>query len=102
MCRRWTGAAFATLVWFDRTDVEWRRGSPAIHRSSPVATRAHCPTCGTPLYLAYDSRDDIALTAGSLDNPQAVTPTSHYGVESRLKWADIGRDLRTGKTRESW
>ena len=23
MCRRWTGSAFATLVWFARNDLSW-------------------------------------------------------------------------------
>lgn len=43
--------------------------------------------CGTPLYLAYDGRDDFALAVGSLDTPEGVTPTHHYGAEGRLPWA---------------
>ncbi|HYC65329.1 MAG TPA: GFA family protein [Reyranellaceae bacterium] len=101
MCRRWTGAAFATLVWFARTAVRWE-GEPVAFRSSPIAIRTHCGTCGTPLALAYDGRSDIALTAGSMDAPQSVTPDHHYGVEGRLPWADIGRDLPSKETQESW
>ena len=37
-----------------------------------------------------------------LDHPETVTPTHHYGVESRLPWADIGGSLRTVHTRERW
>jgi hypothetical protein len=62
----------------------------------------HCGICGTPLYLKYDSRADTAVAAGTLDNPQAVTPTHHYGVEGRLAWADIGADLPGRETRETW
>jgi hypothetical protein len=101
MCRRWTGAAFATLAWFPRSAVTWT-GSPACHRSSPIALRTHCGTCGTALSLAYNARTDIALTVGSMDEPQSVTPTHHYGVEGRLPWADIGRDLPGKPTKESW
>jgi hypothetical protein len=65
MCRRWTGGAFATLAWFARDAVRWT-GTLVAYRSSPIAVRTYCGTCGTPLYLAYDARNDLALTAGSL------------------------------------
>jgi hypothetical protein len=102
MCRRWTGAAFATLVWLPRASVLWTGGEPAIFRSSPIAVRSHCASCGTPLYLAYDGRDDFALTVGSLDTPESVAPTHHYGAEGRLPWADIGPALPARATRERW
>ena len=44
----------------------------------------------------------IALTVGSMDVPQAVRPTHHYGVEARLPWVDIGRELPAKVTRERW
>jgi hypothetical protein len=101
MCRRWTGAAFATLAWFPQAAIVWR-GEPAGFRASPIAVRTHCAACGTPLSLAYDGRDDIALTVGSMDDPASVQPKSHYGVEGRLPWADIGPTLRATATRERW
>ena len=102
MCRRWTGGAFATLAWFARATVRWTGSKPAVFRSSPIARRSHCSRCGTPLALAYDARPDIAFTVGTLDNPEAVEPTHHYGVESRLCWADIGSNLPGKPTRETW
>lgn len=73
-----------------------------LFRSSPIARRAHCGLCGAPLSLKYDSRSDTAVTGGSLDEPQAVPLTHHYGVEGRLPWADIGRHLPGRETREKW
>ncbi len=70
MCRRWTGAAFATLAWFPR-DAVVCNGLAASFRAWPIAVRTHCAACGTPLSLAYDGRDDIALAIGSLDNPDS-------------------------------
>jgi hypothetical protein len=100
MCRRWTGSSFATLAWFARDAVRWT-GTPAAYRSSPIAVRTHCGRCGTPLSLAYDSRNDLALAVGSFDAPEAVTPTHHYGVESRIRWADMS-DLPDKAARERW
>jgi hypothetical protein len=102
MCRRWTGSGFATLVWFERRDIAWQREAPADFRSSPIAIRSHCGRCGTPLALAYDGRTDIGLAVGTLDDPAAVMPRHHYGVEGRLPWVDIGKDLPTKETRERW
>ena len=101
MCRRWTGAAFATLVWFRGTDVVWEGDAATLHRSSPIAVRSHCGRCGTSLALDYDGRDDIALCAGSLDDPTRVTPVHNYGVEGKLPWADAS-SLPGKPTRERW
>ena len=102
MCRRWTGSAFVTLIWFKRNAVTWPKMMPKTYRSSPIALRSHCDNCGTPIYLAYDKRDDIALSAGSAENPELLAPTDHYGAESRLVWADPASSLPARATRESW
>ena len=102
MCRRWTGAAFATLAWFPRVAVKWTSGEPVIYRSSPIAVRGHCGACGTPLSLTYDGRDDLAFTVGSLDAPESATPTHNYGAEGRLPWVDFRPTLPSEKTRETW
>lgn len=52
------------------------------------------------LLLSYDGRNDIAITVGSLDEPALWVPASHYGVESRLVWADSGPGLPESPTRE--
>lgn len=102
MCRRWTGGGFATLAWFSRAGMHWEGGEPIVFRSSPIAVRAHCGRCGTPLYLAYDGKDTLGVTVGSMDAPDAVMPDHHYGVEGRLFWADIGPGLPSEATREVW
>lgn len=93
MCRRATGAAFATLAWFPRDAIVWTAGAPARYRSSAIAERGFCARCGTSLYLQYDGNDQIAIMLGALDTPEAFRPSHHYGIEGRLPWADIQRDL---------
>jgi hypothetical protein len=102
MCRRWTGSAFATLIWFDEAAVTWTGKAPKEYRSSPIAVRSHCETCGTPIHLAYLGRNDIALTAGTAANAVELIPTHHYGAESKLPWADLGAALPRSATRERW
>jgi len=101
MCRRWTGSAFATLVWFDRADIDWT-GVPCEFRASPIATRSHCGRCGTPVALSYDGRPTIALAAGMLDDAEAITPVHNYGTESRLSWAASVGFLPDKPTKERW
>lgn len=42
----------------------------------------------------------IRKTLDSLDHPEQTVPATHYGVESRLDWADIGSDLPQEEMRE--
>ncbi|MBB3290868.1 MULTISPECIES: GFA family protein [unclassified Rhizobium] len=100
MCKRATGGAFAILVQAPLAAFEWTKGKARIFRSSPIAIRGFCPDCGTPLFLQYDDDELIRVTIGSLDHPERVVPETHYGVESRLDWADIGSDLPQEETRE--
>ena len=84
MCRRWTGAAFATLVWFKKESVRWTGARPSVFRSSPIAERSHCDACGSPIHLAYNEGEALAFAAGCLEHPEILRPTHHYGIESRL------------------
>ncbi|KGM34412.1 GFA family protein [Inquilinus limosus] len=103
MCRRSTGSAFAVLAWIPRRSLRWvGEERPSERRSSPIARRGFCDRCGTPITLAYDHGDEIALHAGTLDQPDAFPPGYHYGVESRLAWVDCGAGLRSGRTKERW
>jgi hypothetical protein len=100
MCKRSTGGGFAVLVQARRASLTCTNGLPAVFRSSPIASRGFCPTCGSPLVLQYDSDDLVRLTAGSLDHPEQIKPAGHYGVESRLPWANIGPGLPEEETKE--
>ncbi len=89
-------------MWFAQKDIVWS-ATPLVFRSSPIAQRSHCATCGTPVALTYDARADIAFTIGMLDEPERFTPTHHYGCEARLSWtAGLGAGLPSRSTRESW
>ena len=97
-CRRAVGNAFATLVWVAVDQLRWLGGAPARWRSSEIAERGFCARCGSPVYLRYDGSSEIALMVGLFDDPTGLVPTHHYGIESRLPWVDIGKDLPGERT----
>jgi hypothetical protein len=100
MCRRATGSAFAVLAWLPSTAIEWH-GAPARRRSSPIAVREFCATCGTPLTLVYDDKpSETALHLGVFDNPEQYEPRYNYGVDQRLGWICTGVDLPGYRTKE--
>jgi len=49
------------------------------------------------LLLFYDGDlgKNLSLAVGSLDDQSGVKPDHHYGIESRLPWADCGPDCVT-------
>ncbi|GMG84077.1 GFA family protein [Paralimibaculum aggregatum] len=96
MCQRATGGAFAPLV--GARGVEWQ-GTPARFASSDVAERGFCAACGTPLFYAPLGSEVVELMIGALDDPGAVTPELHYGVESRVPWLQLADGWPAQETR---
>ena len=81
MCQKAFGNYFAALVGTKKTGLAWTRGPPAFFRSSSIVQRGFCRDCGTPLTFAYDHSERIAVSIGSLDHPEAVTPANQFGTE---------------------
>jgi hypothetical protein len=86
MCQKAVGGPFAAFAPTPRTGFKWTRGTPGSYASSTIAERDFCPKCGTPLTFRYLDGTTIGVTIGSLDNPEAVTPATHYGIESCVGW----------------
>ena len=49
-----------------------------------VRYRAAPSHCGTPRSFEFLDSDHIDLSVGSLDDPPALTPPEHFGVEPGL------------------
>jgi hypothetical protein len=84
MCQKAFGNHFAALVGTQKSALQWTTGEPAFFRSSSIVQRGFCRDCGTPLTFAYDTSPRIAVSIGSLDHPEEVSPAAQYGVESML------------------
>lgn len=97
MCQKATGSAFWVSANFPRAAVRWE-GGLARRRSSPLAQRGFCATCGAPLTFEYDDGDHISISVGAFDDPDALAPQQHGGIESKLVWLNIADDLPVERT----
>lgn len=88
MCQKAVGSYFGAYASSAAEDVVWTLGAPSFFRSSEVAERGFCSQCGTPLTFAYRGSGRLSVTAGSLDDPSALPPTSACGIEGRVPWFD--------------
>jgi len=75
-----------------RTLSATRGGAPVAYASTPgVVERTHCGRCGSP--ISYESKNEFALYACTLDDPTQVTPTYHVLTAEQLPWLEIADDL---------
>ena len=92
MCQLAFGNTRAAFINLRQDEVRWTASPPTYYASSKIARRGFCAHCGTPLSFEYLDSERMDLSVGSLDDPAALTPTTHFAVESRIaSWhADDG------------
>jgi hypothetical protein len=101
MCQKASGGPFMTFGGVRMAEFIVTRGAISIFSSSDIAERGFCAQCGTPLTYRDLGADRISVTLGSLDDPNAVEPTTQLGVESRVAW--LACSLNTLEIRtEQW
>ncbi len=65
-----------------------------IADSGNVLHRRFCPTCGTPLFSAAESRPHLVFVrAGTLDDPRHAQPSVTIWTSAAPDWACISPDL---------
>ncbi|HUR41559.1 MAG TPA: GFA family protein [Verrucomicrobiae bacterium] len=96
MCQRASGNVSLAMIGIEQASVRWST-EPDWYRSSAIAQRPFCATCGTSLGFRYDkdtTRMDLAVA--SFDDPARFRPTAHFGAESVLEaWIDTSHLPRT-------
>ena len=94
MCQRRSGAPAVATVEVPVAGFAIVQGAPAAYRSSPAAHRVFCRDCGTELYFALlDDPPSLSLNLGTLDDPEATSPSKHIWTSSRLSWFDVDDGL---------
>jgi hypothetical protein len=100
-CRRASGAPFVSWVSFPSAGFTFTRGRPRSFRYAG-RVRTFCGRCGTPLtFQADDSPDELDVTIGSLDHPEALAPRDHIWASDRLPWIALADDLPSYETRRT-
>ncbi len=91
MCQLAFGNTRAAYLNLRKDQVRWAQ-APAYYASSKIARRGFCAGCGTPLTFEFNDSEFMDLSVGSLDDPAAFEPTTHWSVETRVEnWhADDG------------
>nr|WP_319513853.1 GFA family protein [uncultured Cohaesibacter sp.] len=94
-CRRATASPMTT--WIGHENGRWKITGiqPISYESSKGNIRAFCPKCGSPIFYKSDRYpNEVHFYASLLDDPEAVTPTSHSHFEEKLSWMHISDNLK--------
>jgi hypothetical protein len=105
-CQRISGAGHTTGAVFPATAVTVR-GQTSEYRldssADSVVTRTFCPRCGSPLFGRNDRMPGFTtVTAGTLDDPDAVLPRAAIYARSRRRWDVMDPSLPTFDTQPDW
>ena len=93
-CRKSSGSVVASLAGFRREGFELLSGSPTFFEGTPGVKRSFCGTCGSPLfYENSDYPDEVYVSLGSFDRPEALPPDRHVWTSGKIGWYRIGNDL---------
>ena len=97
MCRRFHGAAFATIVSVRAEDFRWVRGEEMLRSftADNGTVRTFCSQCGSSL-LFYSPRapsEVMEVALGVFDEPVPARPDAHIFVDSGAQWAPAGDGL---------
>ena len=107
MCRKFHGAAYATLAETTRDRFRWLAGEGALtaYTAGNGTTRRFCSNCGSSLTFFSPRADSdlVEIALGCFDDEVPVRPDAHIFVASGAAWAqpddglpqyEAGRDSR--------
>ena len=93
-CRRHSGAPVAAFATYASKDVTFEQGALTWYRSSNIARRGFCATCGTVMAWQGDAHQDwYDIGVGTFDNARDFTLQDHLWLDSALPWFHIDDDL---------
>ncbi len=97
MCRKFHGAAYATIAEARRQHFRWTAGEELIKgfTASNGTTRSFCSNCGSSLTFASPNADPelVEIALGAFDDEVPVKPDAHIYVASGASRACPQDDL---------
>ena len=97
MCRKFHGAAFATLAEAWRKHFRWLSGEDSLkaYTASNGTTRLFCNHCGSSLMFSSPNADPdlVEMSLGCFDDEVPIKPDAHIYLGSGASWAHPDDDL---------
>jgi len=91
MCRKFHGAAYATIAEARREHFRWLAGEDALkaYTADNATTRRFCRHCGSSLTFSSPRADPdlVEIALGCFDDDVPVRPDAHIFVGSGAAWA---------------
>jgi hypothetical protein len=97
MCRKFHGAAYATIAEAKRRHFRWTAGEELLkdYTADNGTTRRFCRQCGSSRTFSSPRADPelVEIALGAFDDEVPVTPDAHIFVGSGANWARPDDDL---------
>ena len=97
MCRKFHGAAYATIAEAREDEFRWISGQDLLKRftADNTTTRSFCSNCGSSLTFASANGDPglVEIALGCFDDEVPIRPDAHIFVASGAIWAAPTDDL---------
>lgn len=97
MCRKFHGAAYATIAETRTEYFRWTAGTDLLKgfTADNGTIRRFCSNCGSSLTFASPTADPdlVEIALACFDDEVPVKPDAHIYVASGLKWAQPQDDL---------
>jgi len=87
-CQKMSGSAFMAFVSFHVRGLMWGSVEPARFKSSDLAERLFCSTCGTAVGMQYLGDDVVSLCWGFLTEDARQDPSVQLFAEEKTPWAN--------------
>jgi hypothetical protein len=97
-CRKATGTGHTTIIGVHKSQLEIRTGNPKTYLSRGDSggdvIRHFCAECGGRLYTSGTLPGELVMIqAGSLDDPNRITPESVVYAKDALAWDCLDPNL---------
>jgi hypothetical protein len=97
MCRKFHGAAFATLGEVKTENFHWLQGEGHLktYLAANGTKRQFCENCGSSMIFipANDTGELVEFSLGTLDSKMALEPDAHIFTRYRADWYEISDNL---------
>lgn len=98
MCRKFHGAAYATLASVNRDAFCWKTGEELLtHFTAPNGTtRSFCSRCGSSLQFTSPRANAaiVEIALATFDDELPIQPSAHIFVASGANWVRLPADER--------